>query len=258
MTDDRIQLRKAMGEAASLPPEDIIRRNVEASISSAGQWAEKEWLEILSQDEHFRIALRKFEVPSGLKQKLLAIPDQKFPKPKVSRQLSLKYLAYAVAAALIAATVAVIIFSQKEPDLNQIAMLAINDHINNRNLKIVTNDPEDFKNKITGLVPFEVNTPDFGGNLKLSGGRPCKLGSHPIVYSLWNKANGEFSLFQFRLADFGLSNMAESKIVKPQSQATKNEKSECLIWSKGSFGYILIGEDEESLNEIALRLKGGK
>ena len=255
MVDERERLRKAMGEGASLPPEDPLRQELEAVISRTGQWAEKEWLEVLTQDEHVRIALRKVEVPGDLEQKLLAIPEQKISPRKQFRILSLKFIASAVAVILIVVIAVILFFPPKEQDFDQLAILAINDHINNRNLKVVTSDTAEFKNQLTGKVPFEVNLPEFSNMLKLSGGRPCKLGSHPIVYSLWSNSKGEFSLFQFRLVDFRFSQTAKPQIVKPLYHATKDDKSRCLIWSQDSSGFILVGEDESILKEISLRLK---
>lgn len=69
-----------MGEAACLPPEDPLRQQVEAEIARQGEWAEIEWLELLAQDERFRIGLRRVEVPEKLEQTLLTIPESGLQK----------------------------------------------------------------------------------------------------------------------------------------------------------------------------------
>ena len=75
-TSDKEKLRRMMGEAAALSPDDPERRAVEAEIAREGEWAEKEWLDLLRFDEHARIELRRVPVPAGLEDRLLSLPGE--------------------------------------------------------------------------------------------------------------------------------------------------------------------------------------
>lgn len=249
---DRERLRKAMGEAASLPPEDPLRQEIEQVISQEGEWAEKEWLEVLKQDEHFRIALKRVDVPANLETLLLEIP-----KVEGSRKTSSTILLVSTVAVVVLFIAALALFFSPKNGTSQVlqmlATLAINDHINNRHLKVETSNPVEFKEKLNGKVPFDVLVPQIGSDFKLAGGRPCKLGQHPIVYSLWKTSRGEYSLFQLKLSDLGLSSLQGTHLVKPKDPVMSHSPCEVLFWSKGEFGFILVADHGHLLNGISPR-----
>lgn len=253
MASDKEKLVAAMGEVASLPPEDPLRQQIEADIAHEGEWAEKEWMELLTQDEHFRIALRRVDAPHNLEKLLLTIPER---KAYLEKKALLKRWQLVTAAVfvfgLIIAFVAYSIFKQDdESKLQSIVTLAINDHINDRHLEVATSNANEFIQKLSKHIPFEIVMPDIGKEFQLAGGRPCKLGLHPIVYSLWKSPQGEYSLFQIKLADFGLADFSDNRLVRPKTSALENCPCEVLFWCQGKYGFILVADHGELLRGIS-------
>jgi hypothetical protein len=254
MMNEKERLRMAMGESASLPPEDPIRQQIEADIAKQGEWAEKEWLELLSQDEHFRIALRRVEIPPNLQRCLLEIPDR---ERKRGRNFLVRGLLTAAALVLVA-TVGVLVYlgtgtnpnSTEYAILQDVAARSVEDHLNHRNLKVETSDTVEFKSKLTGKVPFEVVVPELGNDFKLQGGRVCKFGTRPIIYSLWKAPKGDYSLVQLKLSDFGLRSTVGQQLVKPKNPLLANSPCEVLVWAQGDMGFVLVADRGEFLHGI--------
>ena len=74
--DERGSLRRLMYEAALLAPNHPQRREIEEIVAQTGEWAEKEWLELLRYDERLRIELQKTPVPNDLEDRLMDIPHE--------------------------------------------------------------------------------------------------------------------------------------------------------------------------------------
>ncbi len=258
MLSEKDRLRSAMGEAASLPPEDPIRRQIEADIARQGEWAEKEWLELLAQDEHFRIALRRVEIPPNLDKCLLEIPEKGIRSERTS-------IFSRIAAAVLMVVFLICLYSlfinieslwkndaaRQQSILQSIATRAVEDHLNHRSIKIETSDPAEFRNKLAGKVPFAVVLPELGSDFKLLGGRSCKFGMNPIIYSLWKAPRGEYSLIQLKLADFDLAGVDKKELVKPKDPLIEKSPCEILFWSSGDAGFILVADRGEYLHGIS-------
>lgn len=157
------------------------------------------------------------------------------------------------AAAVAVAFIVVAFFMFKKTDENQldtIITLATNDHLNDRHLKVETADHKEFCQKIQPELPFEVITPELGQEIRLVGGRPCKIGTHPIVYSLWRSSNNDYSLFQFRLSDYGLPESDSPRMVKPKNSVMEKSPCEVLYWTKNGFGFVLVADHGELLKGV--------
>ncbi len=62
--------------AASLPPHDPLRREVEESCAAAGGDEARRWLGALADGERLRLELHRVEVPDDLAERLASIPDR--------------------------------------------------------------------------------------------------------------------------------------------------------------------------------------
>ena len=123
-TNDREKLRRRMGEVAALPPDDPMRREVEAEIASHGYWAEREWLELLGLDECLRIELRRSSKALGLEERLLGVPDEtSLPRHRLIRWS----MAAAAVLLLVCGGLAVLLLPGRNPaqQIRQIGLTAI-------------------------------------------------------------------------------------------------------------------------------------
>ncbi|MBI4243162.1 MAG: hypothetical protein HY606_03640 [Planctomycetes bacterium] len=247
---DKDKLRTAMKEVITLPSDDPLRLEVESQISQAGEWAEKEWLDLLIIDEKMKLALQKVEVPADIREKLLLIPEES-PR-RFTLHLRPGFLAGMSAIVLL--IVAIIFFYNKHVKSNQVQsliVLAINDHINNRNIEIFSGDIDGLKSELKNQVDFDVILPKFQPDLSVVGGRLCKMVTYPLVYTLWKDRSREYSLFQFKLSDLGIDPFNEPRFITP-SDGGALHKSPCevLWWTDESYGFILVAERGEFLRDI--------
>ena len=203
---DNESWRRAMGEAVALPPDDPMRVEMQGEVARLGAWAEKEWLALLEEGERWRIELRRLDVPEGLEERLLRIPEERLR----GRLPVLSLRAWAlVAAAVVLVGLGVWLAIPREvappPDpLQTLAMLAMNDHLDTHTLDVKAEDAATLREGLKHKIPFEIRVPDLGGALRLEGGRRCTLGSHAVCFTTWRDASGRFTLLQLRVEDFGL------------------------------------------------------
>ncbi len=241
---ERARLRRMMSEAAALPPGDPVRREIEASITKEGEWAEQEWLETLRFDEEVRLRLQTVEPPPGLERSLLSIATQESGR----RRPRSRGWWWGAAAAGVAAVVVAGLFSllpvpgkNEGTRLRTLALLAMSDHLADRHLTTATSEARVLEQALGGKLPFRVAVPDLGPGIALKGGRRCSLGPHPVLYSLWNRSGKECSLFQFRPDDFGLPDRMEAVVLVPDGGAER-ESCQVKVWVEEGRGYALVGE----------------
>ena len=241
-------LLRAMEEAALLPTEDPMRREIETRIVEAGTWAEKEWLELLQSDEQLRLDLQRVAAPAGLDEKLTAIPDE-VPIPLPSRRF---WIYPATAAAMLLLTVGVLqlLESQNEGSLNTIAMLAISNHQNIDYVSIDSDKEGEVEDHLARKVEFDVRIPALAKHLQLKGGRKCGLGTQDVVCSRWVKGDRKYSLYQFCCKDFGLPGDILKQIVIPKFPSVSNKEYSVLFWTEGNCAYALVADRPEHLKEI--------
>ena len=201
-SQDKAKLRRAMGEAAILPPKDQERRAIEAQIAKAGTWAEKEWLGILEEDEHLRLELMRVDPPAGLEERLLKIPNS------IGQPLYPSTFRWWAAAASVFLALGglLLLYAWKDAwkaprtdtQVVTLAALAIGNYMRNQTLTVETNDIDLLQKKLTHQVPFPVIVPEMGSGCSLIGGRDCKLCKYPVAYSLWSMPQGKSAIFQLR------------------------------------------------------------
>ncbi len=252
---DREGLRRRMGELAALPVDDPQRRKLEAAIAREGDWAEKEWHELPRFDEWLRIELRRGPEPAGLKERLLAIPDEaRLPR----RSLVRGSMVAAAALLLVCAGLMALFMSGRDPAqrIREIGLAAVGDHMAGQHLMIETSDGPSLIAALRSQMHFDLKLPHLGDEFQLLGGRKCAFGQHPVLYTRWRRGEYEYSLYQFCPKDFGLpSDFSKRTVVPDNSRAAR--RCTALMWTEDGCAYVLVAERDAVVPSLASALKRG-
>jgi hypothetical protein len=243
-TQDQEQLRRDMAEAVLLPDNGPTRRQVVRRVQEAGDWAENEWVELVGMDERLRLELPRVAAPSGLHDRLLAIPSTISGAGRSSRRW---YAASAVAAGVVLLLIVAGWLSLAEkPDemrvAQNIATLAATDHLHGPVLTVRSSDPVEVQATLAQATTLPVRLPALGADYQLEGGRICKFTEHPVVYTCWLREGRMHSLYQFRLEDFDLAPGFTDKNLLVTPSATFPTQR-VVMWSDGLYGYVLVCEE---------------
>lgn len=251
MNSSQIQsLRQRMGEAASLPHDDPQREAIVNEIAAAGDWAAREWLDILQTDEHLKLELRRVEMPHDLHDRLMAIPDQSMVIPPdrlwTTRLLRVSALA-AAAVLLIAVTFFVTAYDSLDSRYDHLASLAMVNYAHEIDNRFHIDDPREMQIQLASTVPqIPVAVPERVPHLeveaRLSGGRMCHLGDHTVVCTEWIHDEQRYALYQFNQDDFDLpQQLAKRDIVIDRPDGIHGQVT---IWA-GPDGnaYALVRKD---------------
>ncbi len=100
-------IRQRMPEAVLLPPEHPLRQAVVEQVAATDGPLEREWLELVQEDERMRVELARVKPPSpDLHRRLMDIPAQTQPVPR--SRTGRWWLVVVVAAVLIIAMAVVL------------------------------------------------------------------------------------------------------------------------------------------------------
>lgn len=250
--------RREMGEVSSLPADDPQRLEMQAEVSRLGAWAEAEWLALLQEGERWRLELARVDVPEGIEERLLRIPLD-------TRSARLSLLArvpraawISVAAAVLIAVGAFLLFAKPSPGadpLERIAALAVHDHRETHDLDVTAEDPAAVASGLRERIPFAVQFPDFGGAIRLAGGRRCTIDAHPVCFTTWRGGGARFTLLQFRRADFGLPERLAPTTVVPKESEAGAPPTAVLVWTEGEFSWALVTDDPQALARVRPKAK---
>jgi len=241
-------LRRAMIEASLLPPGDPRRCEVEAGICREGAWAEDEWLRIHSEDERLRLELRRVETPENLEKRLFSLAQE--PAGSGSGRFAVPQWLLRAAAVVLLVVVSggIILYSnykRGQGPLTEIARFAINNHVHNQDVSVITLDPRYLERHLAATVPFEIVMPAVNAQYNLVGGRSSSLGTHPVVYTRWAGREGRCSLFQFRCSDFNLPKQTGKEVIhssKVDCPGVKGRDCDAVVWSEQGRGYALVAD----------------
>ncbi len=237
-TNDREKLRRRMGEVAALAPDDPLRREVEDEIARQGDWAQKEWLELLGLDECLRIELRRTPETLGLEDRLLAVPDEtSLPRHRLVRWGT----AAAAVLLLICGGLAVLVLPGRDHTqrIREIGLTAIGDHMASQRLTVETSETATLVTVLKPQIHFDVKIPQLGQGFRLLGGRKCVISKQTVLYTRWEKGGHEYSLYQFCPKDFGLPNDFSRRTVV--SDGLRSEDAcDALVWTEKGCAYVLV------------------
>ena len=127
-----------------------------------------------------------------------------------------------------------------------LALLALNNHLNQSDVHVITWDPEYLERHLSRESDFRMVVPDVKPEFRLVGGSKGALGMHPAVYSRWQSPQGKCTVFQFRTTDFGLPEQARKEVISCQKcggSAMKGCSCNVVIWSEQGRGYVLVAEN---------------
>ncbi len=245
-----------MIEASLLPPDDPRRGEIEAEISREGEWAEEEWLKIHAENERLRRSLRRITPPESLEKKLFELPRKSAGDS--NRFLLPHWLVRAAAALLLAIVSGGIMYylnhKRGQGSLVEVARLAIDNHVHNQDVTVITLNPEYLKRHLAGSVPFKIVVSAVNSRYNLVGGRSCSLGTHPVIYTRWASRDGRCSLFQFRSSDFGLPNQTGKEVIhssKVGCPEARGRDCNAVVWSEQGRGYALVADSSYAMKYIS-------
>lgn len=236
------ELRRRMHDATMLPPSHPIQQEVRRDIAAAGDWAQEEWLELQREGEEVRLALHAVTLPTGLEQRLLDIP-----MTSAQRHRRHRFPFAAVAAVLMIIAVSALVVSwphesSTNRSITRVASLMAIDHASRPELTVFADETWGIVEQMQPIAPFEIRLAAAPIGATLIGGRICRFAAGPLVLTRWHTAEHELSLYQFRLADFGLArNIPQQEIDAPIS---KGDKGHCRVrlWSDDQFAYAIVSD----------------
>lgn len=266
-----------LSEASVLPPEDATRRRIEAQVAERGGWAQSYWLALLSEGESWRRALPEIEPPAELAGRLRMIPAQHPLASVVRRRMA---WGAAAAAVLVVGLAWALMGRETGPgfpgqdlrddagghfgddsgltvEVAQVALLALNDHLDTHEQDVLSDDPVALARDLQPQIPFPVRLPDLGGVIRPVGGRRCTLGSHPVAFTAWRGApsdrqaeGGRLTLIQLRRADFGLPADMAPQLVHPQGQAARGSPLDVLFFGRGDTVWVVVADEAQDLQRV--------
>ena len=252
MTDhEKDPLRRRIEEVAALPADDRRHQEVFRQISEAGTWAEQYWLELLRQDEKLRLFLRHVHPPENLRERLLKIPSTTvLSRRNVRRALVSTGVAAACLIVVVWVGLSVI---QTGPTLTEatraLAALAAIDHVKQPELTVKTAISSEIASQLNAAVKFPISIPVLGEEYDLLGGRVCKFGTKPIVYTRWRRRGREYSLYQVWPSDFDLPREFPTQVVSIPAKPKESANYRVIVWSEGYCAFALVCEDKQDGDE---------
>ncbi len=237
-------LLAAMEDAVLLPEDDPRRREILQRLDDADPDIQLAWADRLRESERLRLALRHVEPRSGLEERLLRIPAT-VRRPWWGWRPSGWRTAAVLAAALVTTASIIGLLRTSSPGTiadaaSRLAALAIEDHAGHPVLTVTAAGPREVEAGLTTSAQFGVRVPALDDPYTLVGGRVCSFGSRPIVYTRWRKENHDHSLYQVRLADFGLpEDLLPTTVTTPPTPGNPIGHR-VVIWAEEAFAYALV------------------
>ena len=253
--ENREAIRRSMGEAVVLSPDDPRRQEVETLLNDTDLWAHHEWKLLVQETTRLREHVPRTnlvkDVPEGLERRLLTLPAIATARsPSYSR---LGWLLAGAAAVLILGGFIVTDSGREKSRLQTLAVLAINNHVNHVDDEdsFQSTRKEDLERHLSAELDFDVLIPGSNATFDLVGGRKCKLGTHPVAYTLWRGRAGKASLFQFKPIEFELPGAMKQTLVHAHGMAVADGPNDILVWTEGSRGYVLVCAEPSDLNNFS-------
>jgi hypothetical protein len=264
-----------MNEIAALSPNDPRRVALESGLAQGSDAVAQQWSELQAENDTLRKNLPIVDVPGDLQSRLLAISIDEKPVGNAAPEnfdtgnsntgnttqrnvpAKSKWLRWSglVAAAVLLVAAGALFWSQNQSSarMRTVALLAINNHLNhlhleNHGVEDQSSGRRDLERTLTSLVKFDVTVPELGDELQLAGGRKCKLGTHPVAFTLWRDSSGDYSLFQFQPDRFGLPDSIEPTLVRSTQPAGVEHTCGAWIWTEHGRGYVFTGDPGSDLN----------
>jgi hypothetical protein len=245
------QLRRRMGELATLPHDDPQRQALVQQISEVNGALEREWLELIHADEQLRIDLARVTPPPGLEERLLAIPGQAGLRGRWTFRPS--HWLSALAAVLVIAVALWGLTSVKEQRvaraIDLVATVTMASHASEPELDITSSDWKAIVAASQQSVHYPLDLPTLDPSLRLTGAKVIELAGNTMLYTRWEHGSERYSLYQFCGKDFGLKRPLPRQELKP------SPKADCsvIVWTENHCDYALVIEESLPASEPAQR-----
>lgn len=229
-----------MRDATMLPPDHPIQEQVRRDITEAGDWAREEWLELQRESEDVRLTLLTVTQPTGLEQRLLDIP-------MTSAQRRRRVPFVAVAAVLLIVAVSAVVMNwplvqSSEQSITRVASLLAIDHSSRPELTVLADEEQGVVEKMQPIAPFEIRLTAAPAAATLIGGRICRFDEGRLILTRWITDGHELSLYQFRLADFGLAPHLPKREIDALSGDENKGHCRVRLWSDDQFAYAIVSD----------------
>ena len=248
MAIDHNDENRSLEETAILPEDDPRRLELERVLDDGSDSLREEWFAILSENEDLRLRLRGVEVPSGLVARVRSVREGNRP---VLRHRSILPVASIFAAVmLLAAIISFVIVLRgsagpADSAIRELAMLAVMDHAARPVLSIETEDLDTLAVAIHSDTPFNLllSSPEPGA--VLMGGRVCKFGERPLVYTCWRVGGEDVALYQVRRSEFGLSAGLQPRNIDIPKHGSAVSRCRVRVWTDAEFAYVVVHDNRQ-------------
>lgn len=249
------EFRQQMADAACLPQDDPRRIAVVRQVVDAGAWAEAEWLELTSGDERLRLDLWRVTPAPEIESRLLALPDNpptattKLWITTVTRRGLLNAAAVIAALFVLGGGTLMLTRSGDVTDrLNTLGLLAVDHHLINHPLAIVSPDIMGLQAQLARRVPFRVHLPRMDADdYTLMGGGICHVGGKEVACTRWARDGHTYTLLQFCPGDFELPEQFARRTVEVQrpwqAQPVVHQHASAdrvEFWTMGDCAYAMV------------------
>ena len=133
--------------------------------------------------------------------------------------------------------------------IRALAALAAIDHVKRPELTVKTAISSEIVSQLSAAVKFPISIPALGEEYDLLGGRICKFGARPIVYTRWQHRGRDHSLYQVRLADFALPRGFTTQVVTVPPTPAESAGHRVRLWAEGDCAFALVCQDKQGGDE---------
>ena len=244
MNDKRELLYRRMEEVATLPADDPLRQQVVEQIAEQAPELEDNWLELLREDEQLRLELRRVDIPAGLAETLMTIPESDHVSRSHRRLVLWSVSSLAAAVVIISVIWSVAMLGSVDVDQARqaLATLAAKRHMDQPTLTVPTADAKLIETTFQNHLPYEVRMPQLDASFQLVGGAASTLDGQPVVYSRWTRGDQVYSLYQFCAADFSLPDELVRQALTCPNPAAPDRPCRVVIWTEDHCAYALVNE----------------
>lgn len=237
-------LHERMARAAALGPDHPLRHAITVEIAQADEPTQRDWLDLLRDDERLRLNLHRVEIPASLATALDGIPDQAPVAGRIGRSFR-RHAPLALAAMVLLAlglTVALSLPGRMfDRTTQRIARAAMTTHAAQPVLTVRTDDPDQLIARLADHMHIALRMPNMEG-FALVGGAVSQIDGKHVLLSRWTRDGRSYSLYQFCSKDFGLSDDFDRRILCPFAGENPDDPCRVIVWTEGHCAYALADE----------------
>jgi hypothetical protein len=234
------ELRRRMEEAVLLPADHAEYSAVLEAIAQAGDWAAQDWAALHGENELLRARLQAVHPPEGLEARLLAIPTVGAPRSLRMGVPAVLAAAVIVILAVAAAWLPRLSAPAADPAIALVAHRMVEDHLSDPHLTIETSDPAAAAAALESTAPFEFRVVPPAAGAALIGARICSFPEGPLILTRWRRDDHQVSVYQIRLADFGVPPNLPPREIVPAGTSGAAATCRVTLWTDDRFIHAVV------------------